>query len=85
MDVKACPSSVLLTDFHVLVSDCNGAPLLPFLYVIINLIFNISLLHLVKVSSAVVTSLAVMLSGYSLSLSLSLKQIIHILSTNVHG
>ncbi|XP_015886031.3 protein CLT2, chloroplastic isoform X1 [Ziziphus jujuba] len=43
-------------------SDCNGAPLLPFLYVIINLIFNISLLHLVKVSSAVVTSLAVMLS-----------------------
>nr|XP_048331943.1 protein CLT2, chloroplastic isoform X1 [Ziziphus jujuba var. spinosa] len=43
-------------------SDCNGAPLLPFLYVIINLIFNISLLHLIKVSSAVVTSLAVMLS-----------------------
>ncbi|KAH7524786.1 hypothetical protein FEM48_Zijuj06G0156100 [Ziziphus jujuba var. spinosa] len=42
--------------------DCNGAPLLPFLYVIINLIFNISLLHLIKVSSAVVTSLAVMLS-----------------------
>ncbi|KAF3447267.1 hypothetical protein FNV43_RR12447 [Rhamnella rubrinervis] len=41
---------------------CNGAPLLPLLYIVINLIFNISVLNLVKVSSAVVTSLAVMLS-----------------------
>ncbi|KAG5034503.1 hypothetical protein AAZX31_04G094500 [Glycine max] len=42
--------------------NCYGAPLLPLLYVIINLAFNISLLNAVKTSSAVVASLLVMLS-----------------------
>ncbi|CAL8997568.1 unnamed protein product [Prunus brigantina] len=41
---------------------CNGAPLLPLLYVGTNLFFNISLLSVVKISSAVVASLIVMLS-----------------------
>ncbi|CAB4297814.1 unnamed protein product [Prunus armeniaca] len=44
-------------------SGCNGAPLLPLLYVGTNLFFNISLLSVVKISSAVVASLIVMLSG----------------------
>ncbi|GMJ15517.1 CRT (chloroquine-resistance transporter)-like transporter 3 [Hibiscus trionum] len=39
-------------------SGCNGAPLLPLLFVIVNIGFNISLLHLLKISSAVVSSLA---------------------------
>ncbi|XP_022132091.1 protein CLT2, chloroplastic-like [Momordica charantia] len=42
--------------------DCKGAPLLPLLYVITNLAFNITLLSLVKKFSAVVASLLVMLS-----------------------
>ncbi|PRQ21057.1 putative chloroquine-resistance transporter [Rosa chinensis] len=41
---------------------CNGAPLLPLLYVAANLLFNISLMNVVKISSAVVSSLVVMLS-----------------------
>ncbi|KAJ7965886.1 protein CLT2, chloroplastic [Quillaja saponaria] len=43
-------------------SGCDGSPLLPLLYIITNLVFNISLLNVVKVSSAVVSSLTVMLS-----------------------
>ncbi|KAG2400001.1 Protein CLT2-like protein [Vigna angularis] len=43
-------------------SGCDGAPLLPLLYIITNLAFNISLLNAVKTSSAVVSSLLVMLS-----------------------
>ncbi|ONI35423.1 hypothetical protein PRUPE_1G535300 [Prunus persica] len=43
-------------------SGCNGAPLLPLLYIGTNLFFNISLLSVVKISSAVVASLIVMLS-----------------------
>ncbi|KAL6176767.1 hypothetical protein ACLB2K_053400 [Fragaria x ananassa] len=43
-------------------SGCNGAPLLPLLYVATNLLFNISLMNVVKISSAVVSSLVVMLS-----------------------
>ncbi|GLT41783.1 hypothetical protein SLA2020_158260 [Shorea laevis] len=39
-------------------SGCDGAPLLPMLFVIVNIGFNISLLHLLKKSSAVVSSLA---------------------------
>ncbi|KAK5803724.1 protein CLT1, chloroplastic [Gossypium arboreum] len=39
-------------------SRCDGAPLLPLLFVIVNMGFNISLLHLLKISSAVVSSLA---------------------------
>ncbi|XP_021642411.2 protein CLT2, chloroplastic isoform X1 [Hevea brasiliensis] len=44
------------------IPGCNGAPLLPLLYVTMNMAFNVSLLNLVKISSAVVASLAVMLS-----------------------
>lgn len=39
-------------------NGCNGAPLLPLLFVIVNMGFNISLLHLLKISSAVVSCLA---------------------------
>ncbi|KAF5727591.1 hypothetical protein HS088_TW22G01287 [Tripterygium wilfordii] len=41
-----------------LTSGCDGAPMLPLLFVIVNMAFNISLLHLLKISSAVVSSLA---------------------------
>ncbi|KAH6810746.1 CRT transporter 3 [Perilla frutescens var. frutescens] len=41
---------------------CDGAPLLPVLFVIVNMGFNISLLHLLKISSAVVSCLASTLS-----------------------
>ncbi|KAG6705139.1 hypothetical protein I3843_07G160900 [Carya illinoinensis] len=41
---------------------CDGAPLLPLLYIFVNLAFNISVLNVVKISSAVVSSLTVMLS-----------------------
>ncbi|MED6130812.1 Protein clt2, chloroplastic [Stylosanthes scabra] len=43
-------------------SSCDGAPWLPLLYIVTNLTFNISLLNVVKTSSAVVASLMVMLS-----------------------
>ncbi|XP_030528544.1 protein CLT2, chloroplastic isoform X1 [Rhodamnia argentea] len=43
-------------------TGCDGAPWLPLIFVTTNIIFNISLLNLVKMSSAVVASLAVMLS-----------------------
>lgn len=46
-----------------LASGCNGAPLLPLLYIATNMAFNISMLRLMKISSAVVSSLVVMLSG----------------------
>ncbi|TXG73449.1 hypothetical protein EZV62_002028 [Acer yangbiense] len=39
-------------------SGCDGAPLLPLLFILVNMGFNISLLHLLKISSAVVSSLA---------------------------
>ncbi|XP_043718786.1 protein CLT1, chloroplastic-like isoform X2 [Telopea speciosissima] len=39
-------------------NGCEGAPLLPLLFVIVNMGFNISLLHLLKISSAVVSCLA---------------------------
>ncbi|KAL3653319.1 Protein clt1, chloroplastic [Castilleja foliolosa] len=39
-------------------NKCNGAPLLPLLFVIVNMGFNISLLHLLQISSAVLSSLA---------------------------
>ncbi|KAL9234818.1 hypothetical protein vseg_009643 [Gypsophila vaccaria] len=39
-------------------TGCSGAPLLPVLFVIVNMAFNISLLHLLKISSAVVSCLA---------------------------
>ncbi|KAJ6840601.1 protein CLT3, chloroplastic-like [Iris pallida] len=46
---------------------CEGAPLLPLLFVLVNMAFNISLLHLLKISSAVVSSLA---STFSVPLSI---------------
>lgn len=49
-------------------SGCDGAPLLPLLYVISNILFNISILNLLKVSNAIVASLAARSSGSSLSL-----------------
>ncbi|KAL2529746.1 CRT (chloroquine-resistance transporter)-like transporter 2 [Forsythia ovata] len=53
-------------------TDCAGAPMLPLLYIIINITFNMSLLNLLKYSSAIVSSLAVMssvpISIYILSL-----------------
>ncbi|XP_040990971.1 protein CLT1, chloroplastic-like [Juglans microcarpa x Juglans regia] len=39
-------------------SGCDGAPLLPLLFVAVNMGFNISMLYLLKISSAVVSSLA---------------------------
>ncbi|GMY16013.1 protein CLT3, chloroplastic [Fagus crenata] len=39
-------------------SGCAGAPLLPLLFIVVNMGFNISLLYLLKISSAVVSSLA---------------------------
>lgn len=39
-------------------SGCDGAPLLPLLFVVVNMGYNISLLHLLKISSAVVSCLA---------------------------
>ncbi|KAI3460076.1 hypothetical protein Pfo_016739 [Paulownia fortunei] len=55
-------------------TDCDGAPVLPFLYIITNIAFNISVLNLLKFSSAVVSSLAVVssvpISIYILSLPL---------------
>ncbi|XP_019088004.1 PREDICTED: protein CLT2, chloroplastic-like [Camelina sativa] len=44
------------------ISGCEGAHILPLLYIATNLAFNISILHLVKISSAIVSSLTVMLS-----------------------
>ncbi|CAN4122410.1 unnamed protein product [Withania somnifera] len=56
------------------VSGCDGAPLLPLLYIFTNIAFNISVLNLMKISSAVISSLVVMssvpLSVYLLSMPL---------------
>ncbi|KAL8030186.1 hypothetical protein ABFX02_14G271600 [Erythranthe guttata] len=55
-------------------TGCDGAPLLPLLYLISNILFNISVLNLLKVSNAIVASLAaraaVPISIYVLSLPL---------------
>ncbi|GAV62125.1 hypothetical protein CFOL_v3_05649 [Cephalotus follicularis] len=45
-------------NINTLSRGCDGAPLLPLLFVLVNMGFNISLLHLLKISSAVVSSLA---------------------------
>ncbi|AQK78638.1 protein CLT2, chloroplastic-like isoform X1 [Zea mays] len=54
--------------------DCGGAPFLPLLFIVVNMAFNVSLLNLVKMSSAIVASLtatsAVPISIYILSLPL---------------
>ncbi|KAL5705317.1 Protein clt2 [Ranunculus cassubicifolius] len=44
------------------VTGCEGAPLLPILFILTNMAFNISLLNLVKISSAVISSLAATLA-----------------------
>ncbi|KAL6516360.1 hypothetical protein OROGR_019665 [Orobanche gracilis] len=56
---------------------CNGAPLLPVLFVIVNMCFNISLLHLIKISSAVLSCLASTLSACVLFASLMLDYLIN--------
>ncbi|KAJ6805696.1 putative protein CLT2, chloroplastic [Iris pallida] len=43
-------------------TGCEGAPLLPLLFMMTNMAFNISLLNLVKMSSAVVSSLSTTIS-----------------------
>lgn len=50
--------TVCFLNLGSLSSGCEGAPVLPLLFVIVNMAFNISLLHLLKISSAVVSSLA---------------------------
>ncbi|XP_057250500.1 protein CLT1, chloroplastic isoform X3 [Beta vulgaris subsp. vulgaris] len=45
-------------NMNTLSTGCNGAPLLPVLFIVVNMGFNISLLHLLKISSAVVSCLA---------------------------
>ncbi|GLJ28881.1 hypothetical protein SUGI_0569260 [Cryptomeria japonica] len=42
--------------------SCVGAPLLPLLFITVNMCFNISLLRLVKMSSAVISSLSATLA-----------------------
>nr|DAD40904.1 TPA_asm: hypothetical protein HUJ06_015227 [Nelumbo nucifera] len=63
-------------------TGCEGAPLLPLLFISINMAFNISVLSLVKISSAVVSSLATTLAG-SLSLSVYICAYSY-LSTNIY-
>jgi hypothetical protein len=43
--------------------DCGGAPFLPLLFIVVNMAFNISLLNLVKMSSALVASLTATSAG----------------------
>lgn len=50
-----------------LTSGCEGAPILPLLFVMVNMGFNISMLHLIKISSAVMSCLA---STFSVPLSI---------------
>ncbi|KAJ3673987.1 hypothetical protein LUZ60_005979 [Juncus effusus] len=61
-------------NFNGNLTDCQGAPLLPLLFITLNMAFNISLLNLVKMTSALIASLAstlaVPISIYVLSLPL---------------
>ncbi|KAL5222776.1 hypothetical protein ABZP36_027489 [Zizania latifolia] len=59
--------TVCFLNMGSLSSGCQGAPLLPLLFVLVNMGFNISILHLLKISSAVVSSLA---STFSVPLSI---------------
>ncbi|KAG6528819.1 hypothetical protein ZIOFF_011004 [Zingiber officinale] len=59
--------NTFFTYFTIPNTRCQGAPLLPILFVIVNMAFNISLLHLLKISSAVVSCLA---STFSVPLSI---------------
>jgi hypothetical protein len=53
-------------------TGCEGAPLLPVMFVMMNMAYNISLLRLIKISSAVVSSLASTVSGTKLCLVVAL-------------
>ncbi|KAF6149152.1 hypothetical protein GIB67_026008 [Kingdonia uniflora] len=53
---------LLFLPFLSKLKGCKGSPLLPLLFITTNMAFNISLLNLVKISSAVVSSLAATLS-----------------------
>ncbi|KAK3035971.1 hypothetical protein RJ639_031144 [Escallonia herrerae] len=59
MDGAAC-----FLNIGTMSTGCDGAPLLPLLFIIVNMGFNISLLHLLKISSAVVSCLASTFSGF---------------------
>eukprot|EP00271_Cylindrocystis_brebissonii_P022974 TRINITY_DN913_c0_g1_i1.p1 TRINITY_DN913_c0_g1~~TRINITY_DN913_c0_g1_i1.p1 ORF type:complete len:464 (-),score=70.97 TRINITY_DN913_c0_g1_i1:881-2272(-) len=48
-----------LLNFGKVGTGCEGAPLIPILYVAVNLAFNISALNLLRISSAVISSLAI--------------------------
>ncbi|XP_055962213.1 protein CLT1, chloroplastic isoform X2 [Mercurialis annua] len=50
--------AVCFLNMGSLSNGCDGAPLLPLLFILVNMGYNISLLHLLKISSAVVSSLA---------------------------
>ncbi|CAM8982628.1 unnamed protein product [Rhodiola kirilowii] len=50
--------AVCFVNMGSLSGGCDGAPLLPVLFVLMNMGYNISLLHLIKISSAVVSCLA---------------------------
>ncbi|KAF5183365.1 Clt3 protein [Thalictrum thalictroides] len=66
--------AVCFLNIGSLSNGCQGAPLLPLLFIIVNMAFNVSLLHLLKISSAVVSCLAstfsVPLSVYAFTLPL---------------
>ncbi|PIA60151.1 hypothetical protein AQUCO_00400801v1 [Aquilegia coerulea] len=55
--------AVCFLNIGSLSNGCQGAPLLPLLFIIVNMAFNVSLLHLLKISSAVVSCLASTFSG----------------------
>ncbi|CAI5931237.1 unnamed protein product [Closterium sp. NIES-65] len=61
-----------LFNFNQNIPGCQGAPLLPLLYVAANLAFNISLLALLKKSSAVIASLSMTLTVLAFTLPLPL-------------
>ncbi|KAL1199157.1 Protein CLT3 [Cardamine amara subsp. amara] len=50
--------AVCFLNIGTITTGCDGAPLLPLLFVIVNIGYNIALLRLLKISSAVVSCLA---------------------------
>ncbi|VVB14203.1 unnamed protein product [Arabis nemorensis] len=50
--------AVCFLNIGTMTKGCDGAPLLPLLFVIVNIGYNIALLRLLKISSAVVSCLA---------------------------
>ena len=68
--------------FKFLAAGCDGAPLLPLLFIVVNMGFNISLLYLLKISSAVVSCLASTFSGMSFVLSMQVLYKVSKLNSN---